>query len=81
MRRSAADGGRCTTCRVHVGEAHTEVPLPEEVEKRALTRIEAEPEVRLACQLCPRHDLPIQPLLPPTATAQDANKVGGIQGR
>jgi len=73
--------GRCTTCRVHVGEAHTELPAPEDVEKQALTRIEAEPEVRLACQLRPRHDLSIQPLLPPTATAQDANRAGGIQGR
>ena len=73
--------GRCTTCRVHVGEAAKELPPPGDVEKRALQRVHAEPEVRLACQCRPRHDLSIHPLLPPSATARDANRPGGIQGR
>lgn len=73
--------GRCTTCRVHVGAEHAKLPMPGEIERRALTRIEAEPEVRLACQTRPRYDLSIKPLLPPNATAQDANRPGGIQGR
>ncbi len=73
--------GRCTTCRVHVGEAFMELPLPEELERKALTRVHAEPEVRLACQTKPRRDLAIRPMLPPTATARDANRPGGIQGR
>ncbi len=73
--------GRCTTCRVHVGEAYNELPQPEEIERIALERINAEPEVRLACQAKPRRDLTIKPLLPPTATARDANRPGGIQGR
>ena len=73
--------GRCTTCRVHVGEAIKELHPPGEVEQKALTRIRAEAEVRLACQTRPHKDLSIKPLLPPSATARDANKVGGIQGR
>ena len=73
--------GRCTTCRVHVGDAAPNLPPPGEVERRALTRIGAEPEVRLACQLQPRDDVAIKPLLPPNATARDANRPGGIQGR
>jgi len=73
--------GRCTTCRVHVGEAYQELPLPEELERNALVRVHAEPEVRLACQTKPRRDLSIRPMLPPTATARDANQPGGIQGR
>ena len=73
--------GRCTTCRVHVGEAIKELHSPGEVEQKALTRIRAETEVRLACQTRPHKDLSIKPLLPPSATARDANKVGGIQGR
>ena len=73
--------GRCTTCRVHVGEAIKELPAPGAVEQRALTRIKAEPGVRLACQTKPQKDLSIKPLLPPSATARDANKAGGIQGR
>jgi adenylate cyclase len=73
--------GRCTTCRVHVGEAYSELPLPEEIEHKALQRVNAEPEVRLACQAKPRRDLSIRPLLPPNATVKDANRPGGIQGR
>jgi adenylate cyclase len=73
--------GRCTTCRVHVGEAHSELPPPEEIEQKALQRVNAEPEVRLACQAKPRRDLSIRPLLPPNATVKDANRPGGIQGR
>lgn len=73
--------GRCTTCRVHVGEAHSHIPQPEEIEMKALQRVKAEPEVRLACQAKPRRDLTIKPLLPATATAHDANRPGGIQGR
>ncbi|MBT3916284.1 MAG: 2Fe-2S iron-sulfur cluster binding domain-containing protein [Rhodospirillaceae bacterium] len=73
--------GRCTTCRVHVGEAYHDLPLPEELELKALQRVNAEPEVRLACQTKPRRDLSIRPMLPPTATTRDANRPGGIQGR
>ena len=73
--------GRCTTCRIHVGEAVKDLPVPGEIEQKALVRIKAAAEVRLACQTKPYKDLSIKPLLPPTATAKDANKVGGIQGR
>ena len=73
--------GRCTTCRVHVGEEYLNLPAPEDIERKALQRVHAEPEVRLACQTRPRRDLHIRPMLPPTATAFDANRPGGIQGR
>ena len=73
--------GRCTTCRVHVGDAVGHLDPPGEVEETALTRVGLEPEVRLACQCRPREDLSITPLLPPTATAAQANARGGIQGR
>ena len=73
--------GRCTTCRVHVGDAIKELPLAGETEQKALTRINAEPEVRLACQTRPRRNLKIIPLLPPTVSARYANQPGGIQGR
>lgn len=73
--------GRCTTCRVHVGEAWKELPNAGDVEKKALARIKAEPEIRLACQTSPRKDLKIEPLLPPNAGPEDSNRRGGIQGR
>ena len=54
---------RCTTCRVRVtgGEAHC--PEPAIDEQRALDRIEAGADVRLACQLRPTGDVSIQLLL------------------
>jgi adenylate cyclase len=55
--------------------------MPEELEQKALKRVNAELEVRRACQTKPRRDLSIRPLLPPNATARDANRPGGIQGR
>ena len=73
--------GRCTTCRIHVGDIYRQLPRPEPLEQRALDRIRAEVGVRLACQTRPRRDLTIRPLLPPETTARDANRPGGIQGR
>ncbi len=73
--------GRCTTCRIEVGEAINHLPAPSEVEAKALARISAEPNVRLACQTHPVHDLAIHPLLPASATARDANKPGVMAAR
>jgi adenylate cyclase len=73
--------GRCTTCRIHVGDSYRQLPRPEPMEQRALDRVAAEFGVRLACQVRPRRDLAIRPLLPPETTARDANRPGGIQGR
>lgn len=64
--------GRCTTCRVQVGEATRHLPTPGEVEHKALMRIGADADVRLACQTCPTIDLTIHPLMPPSASARDA---------
>lgn len=73
--------GRCTTCRVSVDEAAAELDRPNEVESRALARIDAGPSVRLACQIRPRRDLRVTPLLPPNATAAHAALPGGVHGR
>jgi len=73
--------GRCTTCRVDVGDTVHRLPTPGEVEAKALARIGAEPNVRLACQTHPSCDLAIHPLLPPSSTARDAYRPGGITAR
>ncbi len=73
--------GRCTTCRVQVVAGLSDLEPPSELEARALTRINAEPEVRLACQTCPRRNTGVLPLLPPTATARDGRRPGGLQGK
>lgn len=73
--------GRCTTCRVQVVDGAHGLPAPEGVEARALGRIHAPPGLRLACQIHPMSDLTILPLLPPTATAAEGRRPGGLEGR
>src|SRR5262245_16432860 len=56
--------GRCSTCRVRIVAAAGELPRPGRDERRTLARIGAPPDVRLACQLRPRADLEVVPLVP-----------------
>ena len=58
--------GRCSTCRVQVVEGAASLPKPESTELTTLHRINADPGVRLACQLRPLHDISVVPLLVPT---------------
>jgi len=63
--------GRCTTCRVRVLRGVDTLPPPQTSERIALARLRAGPNVRLACQLRPRGDVAVMPLLPPNITAGD----------
>ena len=45
--------GRCTTCRIRIGEGLEHLPEPKALEREALQRIHADPNVRLACQTYP----------------------------
>lgn len=63
--------GRCSTCRVRVQKGQGRLPPPGTVEQRVLQRIGADADVRLACQVRPRHGLRITRLITPAAsTAQ-----------
>jgi adenylate cyclase len=73
--------GRCTTCRIQVVAGISSLPEADAVEKRALDRIQAPAGLRLACQLRPTADLTVMPLLPPTATAAEGRRPGGLEGR
>jgi adenylate cyclase len=73
--------GRCTTCRVRIEETSNGLEPPNETEQRALNRINAPEDVRLACQLRPRANIRIVPLLAATATAGAARRPGGLAGR
>ena len=74
--------GRCSTCRVRVTHGSETLPPPASGEKAVLARVNAAPNVRLACQIRPMHDLSIVPLLPSTAGPRDAYaKAAHLQGR
>lgn len=57
--------GRCSTCRVHVDEGVASLTPPGPVESRTLSRIRAEANVRLACQIRPAADLSVTRLVRP----------------
>jgi adenylate cyclase len=57
--------GQCSTCRVQVVDGRAFLPPPDAIEEKTLTRIGAAPDVRLACQLRPSHDLTVVPMLVP----------------
>lgn len=57
--------GRCSTCRVRLsGPGSEQLPAPDAAEQKVLDRIKAPPGVRLACQIKPRDDMAVMPLLP-----------------
>jgi adenylate cyclase len=58
--------GRCSTCRVRILWSAEKLPEPPAHERAVLSGIGADPDaVRLACQLRPRADLSVAPLIPP----------------
>jgi adenylate cyclase len=61
--------GRCSTCRVRIGEGLEDLPPASAEERRVLDRISAPPNVRLACQTRPLQDVAVTLLLPQAATA------------
>ena len=71
---------RCTTCRVRVGSGLEALPAPNDLEARALARIHARPDVRLACQLYPTSDLAITPLVMTNQSLASTLHSGGVQG-
>jgi adenylate cyclase len=71
---------RCTTCRVRVADGLQGLPPPAQIEADALRRIDAAPNVRLACQARPAADVWITPLVPAGADPEVARRPGGVQG-
>src|SRR6266850_2318292 len=72
---------RCTTCRVRISEGLAALPPPARVEAQALARVEAPPNVRLACQTRPSGDVTVIPLLPPGVDAASAGRRGAARER
>jgi adenylate cyclase len=71
---------RCSTCRVRVEGAAESLPPPAADEARTLARVGAEAGVRLACQLRPRGDVAVTPLLRPAQPgAGDVGLMSGLE--
>jgi adenylate cyclase len=71
--------GRCSTCRVRVGDGRDRLPPPSDAEARVLARIRAAPNTRLACQTRPVADIEITPLLAATAGPRQARAASRYQ--
>ena len=63
--------GRCSTCRIRVTGPTSALPPASAAEQRLLQRVGAPPNVRLACQLRPKGNVSVTPLLPANAQASD----------
>src|SRR5205807_3833986 len=72
---------RCTTCRVRVSEGLAALAPPGRLEAQALARIDAPPNVRLACQTRPRQNVSVIPLLPAGVDATAARRPGAARER
>ncbi len=64
--------GRCSTCRVRVIRGEEHLPAATTDERRVLGRVGAPAHVRLACQVRPRRDLAVVPLVPAGAGPTEA---------
>ena len=71
---------RCTTCRILVTKGLRNLPEPSGLEAKALARIGASPDVRLACQIGPTADISVMPLLAADARAADGMVRAGLEG-
>jgi adenylate cyclase len=69
--------GRCSTCRVRVIRGAEALPAATVDELRVLGRVGAPAHVRLACQVRPRRDLSVVPLVPAGAGPAAGLGAGG----
>jgi adenylate cyclase len=69
--------GRCSTCRVRVIRGAEALPAATVDELRVLGRVGAPAHVRLACQVRPRRDLSVVPLVPAGAGPAAGVGAGG----
>jgi adenylate cyclase len=72
--------GRCSTCRVRVIRGEDQLPAASTDELRVLGRVGAPAHVRLACQVRPRRDLAVVPLVPAGAGPAEALPSGHRDG-
>jgi adenylate cyclase len=71
--------GRCSTCRVRIGDGAEDLSPPDEEEKKVLARVSDSPSVRLACQIRPKANIQITALVPHDANPSEAFAKPGYQ--
>ena len=71
--------GRCSTCRVLITAGFESCSPPSDREQITLHRIQAGPNVRLACQLRPTGDVSVLPLVAPDDAERASNSAAELQ--
>ncbi len=69
--------GRCTTCRVVVEEGADSLPPPSLAEARSLRAVNADPSMRLACQIRPTQPITAYRVFRPTGTRRRSHTSQG----
>ena len=73
--------GRCTTCRIKVISSKGALPGPNSYEAKAIDRVGIEGDVRLACQLRPKSDVSVIPLVNPENSLARATDLSSLSGK
>lgn len=71
--------GRCSTCRVRVGNGFDELVAAGETERKVLARVTVSKNVRLACQIRPSADIEVTALVKPDTGVSEAMAKRGYQ--
>ena len=73
--------GRCTTCRVKVISGVSDLPPPNDLEKRVIERLNFSDDIRLACQVKPAKNMEVLPLI--SSATNNVNSVNqmNLSGR
>ena len=73
--------GRCTTCRVRIISSDGQLPTPNAHEIKAIERVGIDDDMRLACQLRPKQNLSVAPLLNPENSLAGITSARALTGK
>ena len=73
--------GRCTTCRVRIVSSDGRLPSPNAHEIKAIERVSIDDDMRLACQLRPKQNLSVAPLLNPENSLAGISSARALTGK
>jgi adenylate cyclase len=73
--------GRCTTCRVRILDDGGTLPPPNAHETKAIERLGLDSDIRLACQIRPKTNISVSPMLNPDNNLQGATSARALTGK